>query len=78
MFRPMSRVVALILAVTAVAVVLAPVTAYAYEPNVTKKDIIDGGGFCITSSYCFINGKVWDCSGGGKCVLRFVPPPGSK
>jgi hypothetical protein len=40
-----------------------------------RKDIIDGGGFCITSSYFFINGRVWDCGGGSTRKLRFSPEP---
>jgi hypothetical protein len=43
-------------------------TKPAYDPRVTRKDIVDGFGSCI-GTMCTINGRVWDCSGGGYCKL---------
>jgi hypothetical protein len=44
------------------------VPAHAYTPKVTKADIVAGGGSCA-GNLCTINGRMWDCSGGGYCTL---------
>jgi hypothetical protein len=35
---------------------------------VTIQDIKDGFGKCVGTT-CTINGRVWDCKGGGYCTL---------
>jgi hypothetical protein len=43
-------------------------TKPSYDPRVTIKDITAGNGTCV-GTYCQINGRDWDCSGGGYCKL---------
>lgn len=37
-----------------------------YVARVTRADIRAGGGSCA-GNLCTINGKMWDCTGGGYC-----------
>ena len=39
-----------------------------YVPKVTRTDIVEGGGTCA-GNFCTINGRDWDCGGGGLCSL---------